>query len=132
MEYRSLRHKIAVEQAERKARYASFSNILKQAREAGHSAAMACIPVPMAVSGYGVYSEGVCGFAWIKVTKGTSSFARWLKKEKIVDHKSYSGGYDIWVSDYNQSMDRKYAYAKAFAKVLQDAGIDCYAMSRMD
>jgi hypothetical protein len=75
--------------------------------------------------------EGVCGFAWIIVRPGGSSFARWLKTEK--DHRrDYYGGICIWVDDHGQSMARKQAHAEAFAKVLREAGINAHANSRMD
>lgn len=75
-------------------------------------------------------NEGVCGFAWVNI-KATTGFARWLKAEGI-GHKSYYGGWDIWVWEFGQSMTRKAAYAAAFAKVLNDAGIVAHAQSRMD
>lgn len=75
--------------------------------------------------------DGLCGFAWVKVTPGTSSFARWLVKSGLA-HKGYGGGVDIWVSDFGQSIDRKTAAARAIAKVLTDAGITAYAQSRLD
>jgi hypothetical protein len=77
-------------------------------------------------------SEGVCGFAWVKVTPGTSSFARWLVKTGRVRGRAYGGGVDIWVGHYGQSMQRKEAFARAFASVLREAGIKAYAQSRMD
>lgn len=122
-----------------------FEAIYNEAMEAGRQAAMGTTPTPMVVGhaksilGGGIdysqptyyVSEGVCGFAWVNVTPGTSSFARWLKKTGKA-HKSYYGGVDIWIGDYNQSLDRKEAHAGAMAKVLQGYGIKCYPMSRMD
>jgi len=75
--------------------------------------------------------DGVCGFAWVKVRPGTSSFARWLKKQGH-GYSAYRGGIDVSISDFGQSMQRKEAAAKAMAKVWADAGINCYAQSRMD
>jgi hypothetical protein len=36
------------------------------------------------------------------------------------------------VSEFGQSVDRKAAYAGAYAQVLRNSGIDCYADSRLD
>ena len=76
--------------------------------------------------------DGVCGFAWIKIRPARGEFVRWLKKNNIGKTDSFEGGYMIWISDYNQSMQKKEAYAYGFAKVLVDNGIRAYAMSRMD
>lgn len=74
---------------------------------------------------------GVCGFAWVKVTPGNSSFALWLVKNEY-GRKSYGGGVAVYVHDYEQSMTRKLEHARAFAGVLQEAGLTAYPMSRMD
>lgn len=75
-----------------------------------------------------------CGYAWVKIRPATTSFARTLKKEGIVDEVSWNGGYDIWnPSDYHgQSMDFKEVGADTYAKVLQSYGITAYSMSRAD
>ncbi len=127
----------------------SQSDIWKElhdkAHEAGLKAVKDCTPVPMTVGspttvlGNDIdYSKktyfvegGVCGFAWIKIAEGRSSFAKWAKTN-LRAHKSYSGGVDIWVGDFGQSMQRKEAYAYAYADVLQDAGVKAYGQSRMD
>jgi hypothetical protein len=111
-----------------------FPALYEAAHKAGHAAAVGSSPTPMVVSGMGksyYVSEGVCGFAWIVVKPGNSPFANWLKKTGKGD-KAYGGGVDIWVGDYGQSLDRKSAYASAFAKVLSEAGIRAYSNSRMD
>ncbi len=116
-----------------------------KAHEAGLKAVKDCTPVPMTVGspttvlGNDIdYSKktyfvegGVCGFAWIKIAEGRSSFAKWAKAN-LRAHASYRGGVDIWVGDFGQSMQRKEAYAYAYASVLQDAGVKAYAQSRMD
>tara|TARA_R110002051_G_scaffold84560_1_gene149863 strand:- start:675 stop:1019 length:345 start_codon:yes stop_codon:yes gene_type:complete len=75
-----------------------------------------------------------CGFAWVKIRPATTSFAKTLKKEGIVDYVSYNGGYDIYnPADYGgQSMDFKEAGAEAYAKVLNSYGIRAMALSRAD
>jgi hypothetical protein len=75
---------------------------------------------------------GACGFAWVIIKPGTSRFARWLKEKKLARPDSYYGGVTIWVSDYNQSVHCKSLHAVAMAKVFQDAGINAYAMDRLD
>lgn len=102
-----------------------------KARQAGLEAGKNEQTSTMIVSGRYIVPDGPCGFAWVIVKPGTSSFARWLVRTNR-GSKAYRGGVQIWVSDFNQSMERKSAYADAFAKVLQQAGIECYSDSRMD
>ena len=44
----------------------------------------------------------------------------------------FRSGLSVWVSEGGQSMERKEAYARAYADVLRAAGIEAYAGSRMD
>jgi hypothetical protein len=97
--------------------------------------------------------DGVCGFAWVNckatATEGRK-FLNWLKgsvksskpfsdvqpastMEPRTD--SYYKGVSIWIGGFNQSMQKKEAYGRAFAKALNEAGINglsVYCMSRMD
>lgn len=104
---------------------------------AGKSLAAACVPAPMTVvdtiSGkvYEPIAAGVCGFAWVKIRPGTSSFAKFLVRKGIA-RRSYSGGVDIWISAYGQSYEKKLAYARGMAGVLAEAGFDAYASGRLD
>jgi hypothetical protein len=75
--------------------------------------------------------DGVCGFASIVVKPATSSFAKYLKLN-CGARKSYYGGIALSVQAFNQSLQKKEAYAYAFAKVLNEAGINAYVESRMD
>ena len=77
-----------------------------------------------------VVPDGVCGFAWVSM-KGNTSYARWARVNGI-GRKGYPGGMQIPVREFGQSMQRKEAYAAAYANVLRATGIDCYADSRMD
>lgn len=150
--YGSLREKIAAEKRERLARYANFQEAWNAAHAAGMAAGNAITPTPMIVRNgsimvngvpldpsradntvIDVVADGVCGFAWVTVHPGTSSFARWAIKEKNA-RKEYGGGVCLtWVSYFNQSMTRKEAYAQAFAEVLRDRlGVKAYSHSRMD
>lgn len=130
--------------AAREERVQSFEALYQKAHEAGHQAATACQPVPMVVQEHANMADdsspvvkqyyvpsGACGFAWVVVNPGNCSFALWLKKNKGA-RKHYYGGMSLWVSDYGQSVDRKVAYAGAFAAVLQGAGIKAHPGNRLD
>ena len=75
------------------------------------------------------------GFAWVTI-KGTGPLASYVRKETKAGRgrwrKGYPSGLQCSVWEFNQSIDRKYAYAAAFAKVLNAAGFTAYAESRMD
>lgn len=145
VEYGSLREKIAAELKARKERYAKFAAVYDKAAAAGKAAGEAAKPATMVVTQHAdplndnspavkqwVAPEGMCGFAWVKVSPGNSSFAKWLVKNKIA-RKAYYGGVDIWISAFGQSIERKEACARAMAKVLvEELGIKAYADSRLD
>lgn len=118
-----------------------------KAHVAGMAAAHKTVPVPMTVvrhanpfddnspivQRYAPVSGGVCGFAWVNIKPGNSSFAQFLVKKGLARKDSYYGGVSVWVSDFGQSMEKKEAYAQAYAGVLHEAGIKrVYAQSRMD
>ena len=121
-----------------------FQSIYNEAQEAGLEAVKRCTPTPMvvqSVDAYGrptegsqpeVIDDGVCGFAWVNVKPATTKFARWMKAEGLARADSYYGGLLIWVSEFNQSMEKKETYARAFAQVLTNHGYTAYPMSRMD
>jgi hypothetical protein len=144
VEYGSLREKIAAETKARKARYAEFEAAYAKAAAAAKAAGEAAKPRAMVVfdadlagkpveGGNRWYeAEGVCGFAWVTVAPGTSSFAKWLVKNKLA-RAAYRGGVDIWISAFGQSLERKEAAARAMAEVLRtELGVNAYAGSRMD
>jgi hypothetical protein len=145
MQYGSLREKIATEKIERAERYERFERIVNEAFLAGEAAGIAAAPTPMTVveadpitgrkldGGKSYYvADGVCGFAWVKLYGlGNSSFGKYLAKNGIAK-KSYSGGLQIWISAFNQSLDRKEACARAMAEVFNKYGFSAYAESRMD
>ena len=122
-----------------------YQILYNDARLAGLEAGQKACPTPMIVGQpttlfgneidyskptYHVAS-GVCGFAWVVVRPGNCSFAVWARKAGLAK-KDYYGGVSFWVSDFGQSMERKEAYAHAFANRLSVAGIKAYAQSRMD
>ena len=75
--------------------------------------------------------EGLCGFAWVNISPARGAFVTYLKSKKI-GGKAYYGGYEIWVREFGQSVDRKSAFAGAFAQVLGKYGIEASAGSRLD
>lgn len=113
----------------------NWETLYDKAHNAGMTAGESVTPNAMVVTnGVQNYyvSEGLCGFAWVVVTPGNSSFAIWAKKNRGA-RKEYSGGVCAkWVSEFNQSYERKVAYAQAFAAVLREAGIKAYAADRLD
>ena len=117
-----------------------FAQLHEQAHEVGMKAGTDALPSPMVVSEADIQgnpvgkswfvSEGACGFAWVAF-KGNTAWGKWAKKQGIASTASPKG-LQIWVDQFNQSMTRKEAYARAYAGVLREAGIDAYSGSRMD
>ena len=134
MEYATLREKIAAEKAERVTRYAKYQEIIDQAYKAGIEAGKNARPIPMYVIDQGIpidrIDDGACGFAWVAFP-GNTSFGKWAKKQGLA-RSHYPAGLCVWVTEFGQSVDRKEAFAGAYAKVLKDNGIDAYASSRLD
>ncbi len=84
---------------------------------------------------------GACGFAWVKIRPANGPLAKWMKSKGIGDKDDYQGGWVVWIGSehvskeidhYGQSMEIKYAYANAYAKVLSEAGHRATAFSRLD
>lgn len=75
--------------------------------------------------------DGLCGFAWVTIKPARGAFVNYLKGRKVGSN-GYYGGYEIWVREFGQSVDRKAAFAQAFADVLNKYGISAYAGSRLD
>jgi hypothetical protein len=123
-----------------------FQILFNEARIAGLQAAAAEQVVPMIVAEHSnpLNDEGgCCGFAWVllKVRRGredgydntlTAQFGNWMKKNGHGKHSDYEHGVSMWIHEYGQSMQRKEAYAGAFAQVLRNAKIRAYSQSRMD
>lgn len=122
-----------------------MNEIFAKAYDAGIVAGNNAKPVPMGVYSadpitgrpiafIDLVSEGVCGFAWVSMKANTTenkAFLKWAKKANVM-RKSCMGGFTYWVGEFNQSMQRKEAFAVAFAKVLREHGMTCYTDSRMD
>jgi hypothetical protein len=81
--------------------------------------------------------DGVCGFAWVEVHPANCKFANFLKKYHGAS-KCYRGGVSISIHEYNQSLTRKSAHARAMAEVLRhflkelDPKARVYAQDRID
>jgi hypothetical protein len=113
-----------------------YATVFAAGLAAANEAFKAATPTPMIVkdgrSGQTWHvAGGVCGFAWVHVTD--RKFANYLKKENI-GHKNYRKGWDVWMGRYcqTQSMETLQAGASAMSRVFNEAGIECYADSRMD
>lgn len=124
---------------------AEARSLYDAAHAVGHTAATGQKPTPMIVTdlvnpfndrsavNYAWFEpEGPCGFAWVNVKPGNSQFARWLKTNTHARADSYYGGVSLWVRDYEQSYERKVAYARAFAAVLTEAGVRALGTGRLD
>lgn len=135
MAYASLRERISAEKAIRLQRYQEFQDIVDKAYQAGIEAGKNAAPVPMYVIEKGIpidrIDDGACGFAWVTVRPANSSFAIWAKKQGIM-RPMYGGGVTYWVSQFGQSVDRKSAFAAAYAKVLREHGIKAESGDRLD
>ena len=64
--------------------------------------------------------EGVCGFAWVEIKPANCKLANWLKKthSETWKYDDYSKCLKYWVFQYNQSYERKMAFAGEFSKQL--------------
>ena len=121
---------------------AIFANLAMDAHEAGLAAGAAARPTPMHIVEADVFgrpkpgaeiiteNEGLCGFAWVQFP-GNTAFGRWAKKTGLA-RASYPTGLQISCHEFNQSLERKEAYVRAFAAVLTSHGIKCHAGSRLD
>lgn len=125
----------------------NYSEIHNDCHAAGIAAGIKCRPIPMMVGeAKSIFSneidytkqtylldEGACGFAWVTIHPGNSKLANAYKKLGLA-RPAYGGGVQIWVSEFGQSIDRKEAYAYAYAKKLKELTGEerIYAGSRLD
>lgn len=122
-----------------------MKEMFEKAHAVGMDALQKKIPTPMIVAQHANCMDdsspvtkswfvdgGVCGFAWVHISPARGPFVKWCKDNGI-GHKSYYGGFDISVREGGQSLERKLAYAEAFATALRAFGVtSAYADSRMD
>lgn len=122
----------------------ALRKVFAEAHAAGMAAGKGHSPTPMVVQQHAsafndnspvvkewFVGDGVCGFAWVNLRPGNSRAANFAKKN-LGAHKDYYGGVSIWCHEFGQSMERKQAYARAYASVLFRHGIYAHAQSRMD
>lgn len=76
--------------------------------------------------------DGPCGFAWVQIKPSRGGIASYMKKNHVGRYSEWERAHVVSISSYGQSMQKKAAYASAYAKVLREAGIDAYSRSRMD
>jgi hypothetical protein len=130
----------------------ALAALMREAHRAGMAAGRGSTPPTMIVRQHAdpmndrspvdrawVVPDGPCGFAWVTIRPAHSRAAKVMAG--LFDgtfggnagHNSYSGGMQLSIWEFNQSMVRKEAYAHAFARHLTDAGIaGVYTGSRMD
>jgi len=116
-----------------------YALLYERAYAAGAQAGKEHAPTPMNLVGHvaGERREyhvpsGPCGFAWVTVRPGTSSFARWLRATGRGRSDRYAGGTVVWIRDHGQSWEKKTAHAMKMAEVLADAGICASYGERLD
>ena len=134
-QFTTLREKIAHDTRQRTERVAGFAALAGIAHAKGIEAGRNCKPIPMMVctstgEPIELLDEGACGFAWVAFA-GNTAWGRWAKKAGIA-RSHYPSGLCVWVSEFGQSVDRKEAYAAAYAQTLRNAGIEAHAGSRLD
>ncbi len=114
------------------------------ATAAGNAAADAAVPTPMVVGHASTpwgneidrtkptyyVADGPCGYAWACL-KGNTPFGKWAIKMGIA-RRGYPSGLSIYPTLMTQSIQRKEAWASAYAQVLRDHGIQAYVDSRLD
>ncbi len=98
--------------------------LFELADQAGKEAITQCVPTPMKIEGCPVIFEGACGGAYIRIPDARTGFARWvIKAGKGCRH--YKSGAQVFAYQDNQSADQAAAYARAFATVLHQNGVEC-------
>lgn len=109
------------------------------ASKAGAAAAKVCEPEVMYVrdalnpdAPVWKCDDGMCGFGWVHIPDGRSAAARYAKANYGFRSSAYEGGVMRRVHEYGQSYERKMAFARAYAKVLRENGIEARAGGRLD
>jgi hypothetical protein len=119
----------------------NIANVMQMAAIAGAKAMESCSPSPMVVTDgkqKWFVPDGVCGFAWVNLYKiqgkkprANSQLAKVLNTFGF-EKNTYQRSFQLWISAGGQSMQKKEAYAHAFARVLCQNGIEAYPGSRLD
>ena len=118
------------------ARQQAHDKLHAAAHHAGMAAGNAAQPEPMRVidgtTGTAwTVPEGPCGFAWVRIP-ARGSFARWALVSGLMRKSCAEPGAFLRVHEFGQSVERKAAYATAYAEHLGRAGIDATYGSRLD
>lgn len=110
-------------------------DILTDALIEASKAAQEATADPMYITdGSKVYTieDGPCGFGWVNIRPARGKFVTYLKKTGVGSRDSYYGGYTVYSQARTQSMAKNFAWASAFAEVLNIHGIKATAHQRMD
>ena len=113
-------------------KYNEFHALYTEAQRVGWEAGRAITPRPMKVEGWPVVADGLCGFASVNIRDGRKPFCKWLVASGLASKDTYHGGISIWISDHNQSYERKGAHAKAMAAYLREHGYTAYVYTELD
>jgi hypothetical protein len=121
-----------------------YNTVLIEAKAAAVIAFNACVLVPVSWVSTDLFNkplskpsepdlEGDCGGAYITGIPGNSHFIKWCKvnQPRLIAKGVYKG-YDmlLLIDGYNgQSAEKREAYCRAFAKVLQSYGVVCSTMT---
>ena len=116
----------------------NYQVVFESASQAALAASRAAVCQPMVVNSGGeqyFVGDGVCGFGWVHFSDGRSPVVKWLKAKKI-GFKDYKKGWNVHASQlgagFTQSMQRNESACAAAADVFKQAGVECYADSRID
>ena len=107
-----------------------INEIVRQAREAGHKAAMKYFQEKL-----GGRDQYACGFAWVNIhgVKASTKLGRMLKAAGVRKN-DYDKAFQIWNPSgmMCQNVDTLEEGARAAAQVFQKYGFNAYAGSRLD
>jgi len=110
--------------------------LVESAHEVGLQAGKSVECQTMVVAGGGkgyIVPDGPCGFAYVNIKPANSNVAKAMIEILGARKSDYYGGVLLSVHEFNQSVTRKGAYARAFAKVLLKSGVKkVYSWSRLD
>ena len=110
---------------------ARWQRLYDLAHHAGCEARDGEVPTPMFLEKYGGIADGLCGYAYVHVPDARRNFARWLVKNDRA-YRGYRGGATISAPRVTQSVDCAFAYATAFARVLEYNGVECSTEKQLD
>jgi len=100
--------------------------LVESAHEAGLQAGKSVECKNMIVADGGkvhIVPDGPCGFAYIHIKSANSNVAKAMIEILGAMKSDSYGGLLLSVDEFDQSVTRKNAYARAFAKVLAESGM---------